>query len=125
MEKIIARLFAEFSAMYGKKFADQWSGVDPELLRSVWAEKLSRYIDRPQVIRGALVRCENSPWPPTLPEFLAMCGDESCALARREMDMAVSRPAIPDNRTPEERKEQSRQALAELNRFLQKAKAQA
>lgn len=125
MEKIIARLFAEFSAMYGKKFADQWSGVDPALLRSVWAEKLSRYVDRPQVIRGALVRCENSPWPPTLPEFLAMCSDESCALASMEMDVTPIRPAIPDNRTPEERKEQSKKALADLNKFLKKAKAQA
>ena len=120
MDKIIARLFAEFSAMYGKKFADQWSGVDPAFLRSIWAEKLSRYIDRPEVIRGALVRCESAPWPPTLPEFLNMCSDESCALVRKKLDSEPDHFALPDNRTAEERKSQQERTRASIDAVMKK-----
>jgi hypothetical protein len=86
MEKIVAGIFAELSALYGKRFADQWSGVDPASLREVWAEKLSRYASRPEVIRMALDDCENLNWPPTLPEFLALASEASIRLAKAERE---------------------------------------
>ena len=123
MEEIIAAVFAEMSALYGKKFADQWSGVDPETLKSVWADKLSRYANRPEVIRKALDSCENNPWPPTLPEFIGLCNAASCSLARNEKPF-VREPdpweIIEDKRSPEEKTINQQRAQASIAALMEK-----
>jgi hypothetical protein len=57
--------------MYGQKFTDQWRGVDPTYLKTVWAEELASY-SADEIKRG-LSACRTRPWPPTLPEFLTLC----------------------------------------------------
>ncbi len=57
--------------MYGKKFADQWSGIDPESLKQCWAEELAGYSG--EEIRRGLDVCKTQVWPPSLPEFLMFC----------------------------------------------------
>jgi hypothetical protein len=57
--------------MYGQKFTDQWRGVDPTYLKSVWSEELASFsVDE---IKRGLAACRTRPWPPTLPEFLSLC----------------------------------------------------
>lgn len=69
----IDKIFAEMSASYGSKFADMWSGTSPDDLRAKWAAKLAGFRDMPGAIREALDALDSKPFPPTLPEFLAMC----------------------------------------------------
>lgn len=67
----IERLLDRLAAMYGQKFTDQWRGVDPSYLKSVWGEELASY-SADEIKRG-LSACRTRPWPPTLPEFLTLC----------------------------------------------------
>lgn len=67
----IDRLFARFEAYYGSRFADAWRGADVAMVKGVWAEKLAE-LTRDELAAGvqALDRCK---FPPTLPEFYALC----------------------------------------------------
>lgn len=65
------RLLDRLAAMYGQKFTDQWRGVDPVYLKSVWSEELASY-SADEIKRG-LAACRTRIWPPTLPEFLLLC----------------------------------------------------
>src|SRR5690348_2728885 len=71
--RMIESLFAKFAAIYGNKFADQWAGIDEGKVKATWAEALSE-LDRSEIVAGlqSLVR-SGSPFPPTLPEFYALC----------------------------------------------------
>lgn len=116
MEKIVAAIFAELSALYGKKFADQWSGVDPASLRAVWSEKLSRYAKRPEVIRMALDACENLHWPPTLPEFLSLAAEASVRQAKEEQ---AKIKLIPREATSHQRELSQEEIKDRLNKMAQ------
>lgn len=67
----IDKLFARFEAYYGSRFADAWRGADVAMVKDVWAEKLAE-LTRDELAAGvqALDRCK---FPPTLPEFYALC----------------------------------------------------
>ena len=71
----VDRIFAYMSGMYGRKFSDMWEGTDLAVVKSLWAEKLGGFEDKPEAIKQALDALEDKPWPPTLPEFLALCRD--------------------------------------------------
>ena len=66
-------LFAKMAAIYGVKFADQWAGIDLVAIKATWAEALAE-LDGSEIAAGLrqLVR-NGSPFPPTLPEFYALC----------------------------------------------------
>lgn len=57
--------------IYGQKFTDQWRGVTPGEMRTVWSIALGGYTND-EVQRGLKV-CMTHIWPPTLPEFLLWC----------------------------------------------------
>jgi len=59
------------SGLYGARFADAWRGVDPSVIKKVWATELGGY-SAEEIVRG-LQMCSKRDWPPTLPEFLKMC----------------------------------------------------
>lgn len=40
---------------------------------ATWARELAGFADRPEAIKRALESQKESPFPPTLPEFLALC----------------------------------------------------
>lgn len=69
----IGKIFDTMSVMYGSRFAAMWADSDAEKVRAMWAEKLGGFRKAPEAIRYALDALDDHPWPPTLPEFLALC----------------------------------------------------
>ena len=74
-EKWIDKLFERLEALYGARFHDAWRGVDLANVKRTWAEKLADFASMPDCLKSALDACDEKPWPPTLPEFLALCRD--------------------------------------------------
>jgi hypothetical protein len=56
---------------FGKKFTDQWDGVNPARMAVHWSEQLAGYTG-PELSRG-VAEMDLRDWPPTLPEFKRMC----------------------------------------------------
>jgi len=58
---------------YGNKFADMWRDQDTATVKAFWAEKLAAYTT-PE-LRTAMdsLYTSHPSWPPTLPEFCALC----------------------------------------------------
>lgn len=83
------------SGLYGSKFSDLWRGSDLSTVRRMWAEKLAGFADIPKAIKEALDALDDKPFPPTLPEFLALCRE---AGRRHE----THKPAIEYKPTAEE-----------------------
>lgn len=115
----IERLFAHMSASYGSKFADLWRGADLAEVKSLWAEKLGGFHDRPEAIKAALNALDEKPFPPTLPEFLHLCRDA----ARRIGDQKPL--ALAHKLTPEEIERNRKRASDLLAELHQKMTAQA
>ena len=67
----IERLFSRFAALYGAAFGRQWEGTNLAEVKAVWAEKLGGF--NAQQIGEALKSCDERPYPPNLPEFIALC----------------------------------------------------
>lgn len=88
----VERLFDHMAALYGSKFADLWRSTDPAKVRAMWADKLAGFADKPQAIKAALDALDERPFPPTLPEFIALCRD-----AAKRIGTAV--PALPHKLT--------------------------
>lgn len=59
------------AALYGARFVDAYRGTSPEALRAVWRHELQGYTGD-ELARG-LAGCKLLKFPPTLPEFLALC----------------------------------------------------
>jgi hypothetical protein len=77
-DEVIAALWAALTSMYGKKFTDQFgefcdaNGVTTNTVR-IWSQSLSG-IEPLRLERGLRACLErDSPWPPTLPEFIHLC----------------------------------------------------
>lgn len=73
----VESLFGKLAAMYGDAFARKWDGVAKPELIAMWAEALGPYADegehRGQRIKWALMHLrDNNPFPPSLPEFVAL-----------------------------------------------------
>jgi hypothetical protein len=70
----VDRLFARFAAIYGaQKMAGAWGNVDVAERNATWAEGLGRFdLD---VIGDAVRELgeDGTGWPPSLPEFAAVC----------------------------------------------------
>ena len=104
----IAKIFDQMSAMYGSKFADLWRGSDLATVRRVWAEKLAGFETMPGAIKEALAALDSKPFPPTLPEFLALCREAGTRHVQQ-------RPMIEYKATPEEqeRAKEAQRAVAD------------
>ena len=73
-DRAIERLFSRFGAIYGHTAMDRhWAGTPLEDVKSAWAEALGRF-GYEDLLRGirALQDC-GKPFPPSLPEFVALC----------------------------------------------------
>jgi hypothetical protein len=70
-ESWIERLLDKMLLSYGKKFLDQWGGVDTDKLVRHWSEELASFT-REELGRG-YAALESREWPPTLPEFKKLC----------------------------------------------------
>lgn len=67
----IESLFDKMAFSYGVRFADQWVGISSEGMLRHWAEKLGA-LSRDELLAGFRM-LETRTWPPTLPEFIALC----------------------------------------------------
>lgn len=68
----VAALFARFSAMYGKHWLDMWADVPIADVKDAWQSGLAGMSG--DAIKRALAHCEtHNKFPPTLPEFAALC----------------------------------------------------
>lgn len=68
----VESLLARMLAIYGQKFRSQWADVPAESMRETWAVVLGRFDG--ERIKWALDQMiATCPWPPTLPEFAALC----------------------------------------------------
>lgn len=65
------RLISKMRINYGKKFADQWVGVDVEELKQAMVEAYQG-LSMEDFARG-YARMLQEQWPPTIPEFRSWC----------------------------------------------------
>jgi hypothetical protein len=91
----IERLFRRFEDFYGAKWAAQFGDFPRDRVKRTWAEELGGFADKPEAIGRALDAQKTSPYPPTLPEFLALCRDA----AKR---ISTDKPALPYKPTAED-----------------------
>jgi hypothetical protein len=95
------------AANYGARFADAWRGVEPETVKAVWAKKLGSL--KPEQIRRGIGQLEQCKFPPTLPEFIALC--KQAIPQAHVLKLPAPRPS------PEQR-EQGRNRINEMKRML-------
>ena len=70
-ESWIEKMLDEMLLAYGKKFTDQWSGVDSDKLIAYWAREMADFTG-PEIRKG-LNALSGRDWPPSLPEFKKLC----------------------------------------------------
>jgi hypothetical protein len=71
-DRWIDALFVRFQLMYGNAWADKWAGLAIGQVKTTWADDLSGCTG--EQIRRALEHVKaNNPFPPSCPEFLALC----------------------------------------------------
>lgn len=108
----IERLFSKMASMYGSLFADRWRDCDLSEVKSVWAEELASFSDHPECYGLALkAMVEECKFPPTLPEFFALCRK---SYSRPQLD------AIEYKQSPEEierNKARAKEMIDHLNRI--------
>ncbi len=75
----VERIFDVMLATFGKKFIDQWVGVEPEKLQAHWAAKLSALT--PAELKRGVDALDKQTFCPTLPEFIKLCRPPIDALA--------------------------------------------
>lgn len=79
----VDRIFARLLGFYGTKLAQQWTGMDLQMVKAIWAEELAGYTAE-EIARG-IDGCRSKDWPPSLPEFLKLCRPAmSCAVLWHE-----------------------------------------
>ncbi len=103
----VERIFQVMSASYGARFADAWRGADAQAVKAVWAKKLGQ-LQPAQIWRG-VEQLEQCKFPPTLPEFIALC---------RQPTPQAHRQKLPAPRPTAEQRAQGRNRLAEMKRLL-------
>lgn len=67
----IEALFNKMAFTYGAKFADQWRGTNTAGVKQHWAEALGALTT--EQLTAGVAALNARPWPPTLPEFIALC----------------------------------------------------
>lgn len=69
----VDRIFAELLMMYGKHWADMWAGCDIDTVKQSWAAALGTMDGETIRLAFDSLRKEGRPFPPTQPEFIALC----------------------------------------------------
>ncbi len=92
------RLINKMRINYGKKFADQWAGIDVEELKQAMADAYQG-LTVEDFARG-YARMLQEQWPPTIPEFRAWCepktddwlgSHEAWAIAKDSIEFGTGR----------------------------------
>ena len=88
----IDEIFRRMGHSYGSKFADVWSGQDPEDLRDYWAEQLAGFREYPEAIKAALDALDDCELPPTLPQFKKMIRNAANRLGNQRQALPAPPP---------------------------------
>ena len=88
----VERLFQKFEDFYGAKWAAQYGGFPRERVKRTWGEELGGFLSSPGVIAKAIEAQKANIFPPTLPEFLALCRTAS---SRENQDSTTKLLAEP------------------------------
>lgn len=103
----VSAFWKRMAEMYGHR----WTSAQGETPNATWSKAISAL--QPDEIRTALSAClkRADPWPPSLPEFLAMC-----RAPKRENAAAYRFQALPN--APKSSSERAASELANLRRML-------
>ena len=99
-------LLKKMTALYGERFLNQWRNVEPEDMIGTWSDALGPYCDIGQDGQGQRIKwaldqlAANNPYPPTLPEFVALCRQ-----APRPQVKALPEPTVSDEQAAENLRE--------------------
>ena len=96
----VERLFDRFKVAFGvQKVGAMWQGMEPAEVMAGWGAQLGRF--PPDALARALQAVIDSgrEWPPTLPEFVAICRDFH---RPRQDEGALSLPAPGQGHTDRE-----------------------
>lgn len=86
----------EMRMFYGKKFIDQWSGVDPNDMANKMAQLFCDLT--PDDLAKGFAKMQTQAWPPTLPEFKSWCiGDQRSQWLGANEAWSVARGSIDFN----------------------------
>lgn len=86
------RLISKMRINYGKKFIDQWAGVDVEELKQAMVEAYQG-LSMEDFARG-YARMLQEQWPPTIPEFRAWCMPKSSDWLDAHEAWAIAKDSI-------------------------------
>ncbi len=103
----VERIFRVMAANYGARFADAWRGADPQAVKAVWARQLG--LLTPSQIRRGIEGLEQCKFPPTLPEFVALC---------KQPVPQAHRLKLPAPRPTPEQRAAGKSRLMEMKRML-------
>jgi len=67
----VESLFKRMHFAYGTRFVDMWAGVNPDEMKTYWAQRLGE-LSRSELATGYRM-LESRDWPPTMPEFIKLC----------------------------------------------------
>lgn len=116
-DRAIGKVFARLTATYGRKFMDQWEGLDEDVVMASWAHELSGYDSRlkpnPELVDN-LVLLQPLAWAlENLPErpLNAIEFRNLCRLAP-----AVAVPALPEPVADRARRDAELAKLAHVRR---------
>lgn len=109
----VERIFERMALAYGvQKTASMWTGVDPQAVKSAWAEALGRF-PRDALSAAVLsVQDEHPSWPPTLGEF--------CALVSSKVSPPEHRRALPVPRRTNDEIAAGRQQMDAIKALLKR-----
>ena len=89
----VENIFTKLTLIYGRKFLDQWAGIDIEAVKEDWAHELSGLAQSPAALSYALQNLPEGK-PPTVLEFRATCrrmpGEVFQALPQQRIDPAIA-----------------------------------
>lgn len=112
----IEKVFSRMSSMYGTLFSDRWRDCDLNDVKAAWAEELAGFSDNPECYGLALkAMVEECKFPPTLPEFFALCRNSYSRIKLVELEYKLSPEEIERNK---ERAHQLRQMVEQLGRRM-------
>ena len=97
--KLVEQLFVRLNAMYGRAFQAMWIDSPIAEVKALWAEKLGGF--SVQQIGAALGSMDERPYPPNLPEFLALCRQRSRDHRDAAESSAFPSPAQAQSRAQE------------------------
>lgn len=108
-KELVDRVFDRLKGMYGSKFVEMWVHVSPEVTNETWASGLDGVSkDTLSAVLRHLLR--NNPFPPTLPEFVALCH----RLKGSQLPEHQPAPALPPPDNSAEAKAKREEAAARL-----------